>query len=213
MQATADVAQNHVGRRGFHGHVSRRIARLFERRGGRTPTLLPALLICLLVASGQGVSVAQMSHAAAAAPAQTDAQKAFERLKTLAGSWQGSGMGIGAVNLTIRATSTGHAVLHEVTGAGRPDDPITMFYVEGERLLLTHYCDAGNRPRMEGKLSPDGKTIDFSFVDISGGTQRGYMSRAVFNIVDADRHTEGWAYVLPDGRQVQTPVVEFTRKK
>ncbi|MFL6228934.1 MAG: hypothetical protein ACJ741_09150 [Pyrinomonadaceae bacterium] len=122
-------------------------------------------------------------------------------------------MGIGTVNLTIRVTSTGNAVLHEVTGAGRPDDPITVFYVEGERLLLTHYCDAGNRPRMGGKMSPDGKTIDFTFVDISGSTQKGYMSRAVLGMIDADHHTEAWAYVLPDGRQLQTPPVEFTRKK
>ena len=212
MRDTVNVARKDSVREKSSQHARRFGARPSGRFMVRARTALPALLICLLAQAGFGPAVAQMSHTAAA-PAQTDAQKAFERLKTLAGSWQGSVMGIGAVNFTIRVTSSGNAILHEATGAGRPDDPITMFYVEGERLLLTHYCDAGNRPRMEGKMSPDGKTIEFTLVDISGSTQRGYMSHVVINIIDADHHTEGSTWVLPGGRQFQTPPIECTRTK
>src|SRR5438045_9783179 len=106
---------------------------------------------------------------------QSDAQKAFEKLKTLAGSWQGSVMGM-SVQMTIRVTSRGNAILHEATSSGMPDNPITMIYVDGDRLFLTHYCDSGNRPRMEGKLSPDGNSVEFNLVDITGSTQRGFMT-------------------------------------
>ena len=109
--------------------------------------------------------------------------------------------------LTIRVTSSGNAILHEATGAGRPDNPITMFYVDQEggreaRLLLTHYCDSGNRPRMVGKVSQDGKAVEFDFLDVAGSTQRGMMNHAVFTMIDANHHSEAWAYTLPGKKPI-----------
>jgi len=126
---------------------------------------------------------------------QSDAQKAFEMMKTMAGSWDGSIVGL-STHITIRVTSSGNAILHEATGP-RPDNPITMFYVDGDRLLLTHYCDAGNRPRMVGKISPDGKTVEFDFLDVAGSMQYGHMHHAVFTFLDANHHIEDWTYMLP----------------
>ena len=85
---------------------------------------------------------------------------ALEKLKTLAGSWQGSVMGMTA-QATIRVTSKDNAVLHEMMSSAMPDNPITMIYVDGDRLLLTHYCDSGNRPRIEGKISIGVVPFDF----------------------------------------------------
>ena len=81
------------------------------------------------------------------------------------------------INFTIRAASSGTAILHEgnTSGGGPPNHEITMFYLDGDRLLATHYCDAGNRSRLEGKMSPDGKTIEFSFLDVAGSTRGGYL--------------------------------------
>ncbi|MGH9763489.1 MAG: hypothetical protein ACREAC_21870, partial [Blastocatellia bacterium] len=158
MQATVNFTHNNARRGESHNDPSHHTARLFKRFGRRVPTLLPALLICLLAPLGQGMTSAQMSHSTNAA-APSEAQKAFEKMKAMVGSWQGSIMGI-SVNITIRVTSSGNAILHEATGDARPDDPITMFYLDGDRLLLTHFCDSGNRPRMEGKMSPDGKTVE-----------------------------------------------------
>jgi hypothetical protein len=211
MQATVNFAQTNAERGGSHDDVNSRITRFFKRFGARVPTLLPALLICLFVPVGHGTSVAQTSSHPTNAAAPSDAQKAFEKMKTLAGSWQGTVMGM-PVNITIRVTSTGNAILHEASGGGRPDDPITMFYVDGERLLATHYCDAGNRPRWEGKMSPDGKTIEFSFVDISGSTQKGYMSHTAFTITDANHHTVEMTYTLPGDKSLQARF-ELTRTK
>ncbi|MFL6245295.1 MAG: hypothetical protein ACJ74H_04670 [Thermoanaerobaculia bacterium] len=146
--------------------------------------------------------------------AESDAQKSFEKLKTLAGSWDGAVTTIPKtpsidgkeMHVSLRVTSMGNTLMHEMTGAGRPDDPITMLYLDDDRLALTHYCDAGNRPRMAGTVSEDGKTIEYQFVDVAGSTQYGHMHGAVFTFVDADHHSEEWTFMLPGGKSVRAHV-------
>jgi hypothetical protein len=149
-------------------------------------------ILIILVATAAVASPQQMPPKTASA--QSDAKKAFEKLKTLAGSWEGSIMGM-PVQVTIRVTSSGNAILHEGTSSGMKDNPITMLYVDSDRLLLTHYCDSGNRPRMQGKLSPDGKTVTFDFLDVSGNAQRFLMHDAAFTLIDANHHIEEWTYI------------------
>ncbi|HKY29237.1 MAG TPA: hypothetical protein VJM12_14960 [Pyrinomonadaceae bacterium] len=134
-------------------------------------------------------------------------------MKTLAGSWQGTVMGM-SINVTIRAASSGTAILHEATaGGGRPPDhEITMFYVDGDRLVATHYCDAGNRQRFEGKVSPDGKSVEFSLLDVAGGTQRGFVKRMGFSMIDANHHTIELTFIMPDGKSIEARG-EFQRTK
>ena len=145
-----------------------------------------------------------------AAFAQSDAKQSFTKLKALAGTWEGKVATVPPspeiegkpMQVTLRVTSMGNALMHEMTGGGRPDDPITMFYLDGDRLLLTHYCDAGNRPRMEAKASPDGKTVEFEFLDVAGSTQYGHMHHAVITFVDATHHTEDWTFTLKGDKHV-----------
>src|ERR1700730_11841190 len=113
-----------------------------EEKGEPMRTLT---LLIILVAAAPVVLTQEMPMPKTSGP-QSDAQKAFEKLKTLAGSWEGSSMGMSS-HITIHVIPSGIAFLHEATGPGGPANPITMFYVDGDRLLLTHYCDAGNRPR------------------------------------------------------------------
>ena len=178
------------------------------------PILQPVLLICMLVSMAGAQSNAQRPVANPTNPATSSAaQKSFEKMKALVGSWQGTVMGM-SINFTIRLASSGTAILHEGNAAGGPvpDHEITMFYLDGDRLLATHYCDAGNRSRMEGKLSPDGKKIDFSFLDVSGGTRRGFLRDIGFTIIDADRHTVELTFIMPDGKPIQARG-EFQRTK
>jgi hypothetical protein len=141
-----------------------------------------------------------------AAVAQSDAQKSFDKMKSLAGSWEGRVTTVPTtpemegkvMQVTLRTTSMGNALLHEMTGAGRPDDPITMFYLENDRLMLTHYCDAGNRPRMTAKASPESKTIDFDFLDVIGNMQYGHMHHAAFTLIDPNHHIEEWTFMAGD---------------
>lgn len=173
-------------------------------------TLMPMLLICLLAPAA---IVFAQDNPPKSASAQSDAKKAFEKLKTLTGSWQGTVMGM-SVNVTIRLASSGTAILHEATGDGKrpPNHEITMFYVDGDRLLATHFCDGGNRVRWEGKMSPDGKRIEFSFLDVAGGTRGGLAKDMVFTMIDADEHAIVLNFITPDGKSVDVRG-EFQRTK
>ncbi len=145
---------------------------------------------------------------------KSDAQKSFDLLKTLAGSWEGRVTTVPQAaevegklaQVSLRVTSRGNAFVHEMSIAGIPDHPVTMFYLDSDRLLLTHYCDAGNRPRMVGKVSPDGKAVEFEFVDLSGGNQYGHMHHAVFTFIDANHHTEDWTYMMPEDKPMHAHV-------
>lgn len=147
-----------------------------------------------------------------ASVAQSDAAKAFDKLKNLAGSWKGSIMNI-PINFTIRSASSGTAILHEgTTEKGPPDHEITMFYVEGDKLLAIHFCDGGNRARFEGKLSPDGSSIVFTFLDVTGSTKGGLVKKMVFNFFDGNKHAVEFTFVMPDGKPIDLKG-EFLRAK
>jgi hypothetical protein len=150
--------------------------------------------------------------------AQSAAEKSFDSLKALAGSWEGpvttipkmAEMGDNTLtDISLRVTSRGNALVHEMKAAGTADDParydhpVTMLYLDSDRLLLTHYCDAGNRPRMVATASPDAKKVEFDFLDLSGGTQYGHMHHAVFTVIDANHHTEDWTYMMPGDKPVR----------
>jgi len=167
-------------------------------------------LLIILVATAVVGLPQEMPMPKTAGP-PSDAQKAFDIMKTLTGSWEGTIMGL-STHITIRVTSSGNAIMHEATGPGRPDNPITMFYLDGDRLLLTHYCDAGNRPRMVGRISPDGKAVEFDFLDVSGNTQRGMMNHMVFTVIDANHHSEAATYALPGNKSMVGQFV-LTRTK
>ena len=171
-----------------------------------------------VVLSLPAVALAQSeAHKAPNPVAPSGAEKSFDALKTLAGQWQGPvkmeppqpDMGDQRnIHVSLRVTSRGNALVHEMFDPGKADDParydhpVTMLYLDGDRLLLTHYCDAGNRPRMVARTSPDGKTVEFDFLDLSGGNQYGHMYHAVFTIVDANHHTEDWTYMMPGDKRV-----------
>jgi hypothetical protein len=145
-----------------------------------------------------------------AAPGLSDAQKSFETMKSLAGEWEGPvtvadmpEMSGAKMHLSLRITSRGNAIVHEFQEAGTPldptkyDHPVTMLYLDGDQLTLVHYCDAGNRPRMTGKMSPDGRIVEFELKDISGTTEH-HMHHSVFTIIDANHHTEDWTFMMED---------------
>ncbi len=142
--------------------------------------------------------------AATAAFAQTDAQKAFTAIKGMPGTWESKAPDGRVLQVSFKVTAGGSAVMSEILGQG-PEDMITMFHLDGpQRLLMTHYCGAGNQPRMQASLSPDGKTISFNFIDATNlaTPDAGHMQRMVLTLLDENHHTEEWTF-LDHGKETK----------
>jgi hypothetical protein len=138
-----------------------------------------------------------MALAAASALAQTDAQEAFNTIKSMPGTWESKAPDGRTLQVTFKVVSGGSAVMSEIMGTG-PEDMISMFNLDGpNRLLLTHYCGAGNQPRMQAAVSPDGKIFTFTFVDATNlaTPDAGHMQRMVLTVLDENHHTEEWTFI------------------
>jgi hypothetical protein len=133
--------------------------------------------------------------------AQSDARKTFDQLKTLSGNWEGKASNGKDLKVTFRPTSGGSALMSEILG---DEDMITMFHMDNNRVLATHYCGAGNQPRMQASMSPDGKTITFTFVDATNlaTPKSGHMNTLVITMPDADHHSEDWTFAA-DGKEMK----------
>ncbi len=148
-----------------------------------------------------------------AAVAEPNSQKSFDMLKTFSGTWEGKNTQGQPVQVSYRMTGGGSALMSEImaTEMGKHEDMISMFHMDGDRLLLTHYCAAGNQPRMVATLSPDGKSVMFDFLDATNLTEHtGHMHRVIFSMVDANHHTEEWHFIQ-DGKEI-VELFDLTRK-
>ena len=135
--------------------------------------------------------------------AQSNAQKTFDTLKALAGNWEGKNNQGQTLRVSFRETAGGSALLSEIHGQG-PENMISMIHLDGDRLLMTHYCGAGNQPRMRATLVPEGKSVIFDFIDATNlaSADAGHMNHVVFAMPDADHHTEEWTF-LDHGKEMK----------
>jgi hypothetical protein len=160
---------------------------------------LPLLMLITATAALAQTALAQTTLG------QTSAQKSFDQLKSLSGSWEGKNSEGKPLRVNFRDTAGGSAVMSEIVGEGH-EDMISMFHLDGpNRLMITHYCGAGNQPRMVAATSPDGKTITFNFLDATNlaAPDDGHMQRVVFTIIDATHHTEDWTFAAGQGKEMK----------
>ena len=141
------------------------------------------------------------------APAPADPKGAFARLKSLAGEWQGSvGKPDGpATTVIYRVTANGNTVM-ETLFPGSDHEMISMYHLDGPELVLTHYCAAGNQPRM--KFSPEKSSATNLVFDFTGGTnldpaKDGHIHNGRIRLSGEDRLQADWVFHA-DGKAAGT---------
>jgi hypothetical protein len=149
-----------------------------------------------------------------ASRAGSGGSEAFEKLKALVGHWESTGAKDKST-LDIELTGGGTAVLersHE-TVDGKAVEMTTVYYLDGDKVRLTHYCMAGNQPTMQGTFDATAKTIKFDFVGATNlkSANDGHMHHAVYTFVDNDHVKMAWTF-RKDQKDTFTEDVTYARK-
>jgi hypothetical protein len=173
--------------------------------GLNTITLLAGVLT--LAITPATVVVAQSGRAPHQSLDHTSALTAFERIKKLEGTWRSRSTKGWEERQQFRLIAKGTAVASQSMpvpsvdaskGDTAPDAPmLTVFHMDGDHLLLTHYCEAGNQPRMLATALEDGgRTVRFAFLDATNMASRttGHMHAVVITFVDDHHFDEQWSW-------------------
>ena len=124
--------------------------------------------------------------------------EAFAQLKTLVGHWEEQKASEHKATLDIELTSGGTTLLEKfhMVEQGKPVEMITMYYLDGGQIKLTHYCMAGNQPTMRGTYAPEAKTLTFDFENATNlkSANDGHMHHAVYKFIDNDHFQTTWTF-------------------
>jgi hypothetical protein len=143
---------------------------------------------------------------------KTKSEQAFDRLASLKGEWNGEIDGAKA-RLIYTLTANGSALMEEF----RPEKGpvmITMFTIDGDHLIATHYCSAKNQPQMETPTITDAqKPLEFSLVRVTGlKSPDDFHNTGLMVIQDDNDHlTQKWSY-LHKGKTGKN-IFHFTRAR
>jgi hypothetical protein len=169
---------------------------------------IASFCVTLLLASCVCLSADDLAKTKQASPE-------FERMKTLVGTWKGKAdMGQGPIEMTMqyRLLAAG-SVLEERVFAGTPNEMVTMYFDQGGKLALTHYCMMGNRPAMLLKSS-DPRTLKFDFDKTCGinPAKESHMHALTITFDDADTITTNCKAMI-DGKETDEHPTTLTRVK
>lgn len=155
-------------------------------------------LLCAQAMAQALTPSAQPDAAPAAAPvrARASAAEVFGQLGTLIGEWKGTFVNGGEHRLTYRL-SAGGSVLVETWALAPGRESMTLYHLDGDELLATHYCPQGNQPRLRWVPGNDDGRLSFvlkdgSNLDLPGSAHQHSMW---LQLHDSNAYTRSETYV------------------
>ncbi len=137
----------------------------------------------------------------------------FEKMKSLVGEWKGTSMDKKPAMATYTLVSDNSALMERLT-MGSESEMVTMYYPDGDRLMMTHYCSAHNQPRMRSQtVFGEIKNITFDFVDATNlsSPDAGHMKKLVVTFADRDHFTQEWTWTQEGTEKAE--IINFERMK
>ena len=138
---------------------------------------------------------------------------AFDKLKALEGDWEGVRYDDQAVELSYRLMSNGSALVETLKSANEPS-MVTVYHLNGDKVMMTHYCSVGNQPRMVANGSSGSQNeINFEFLDVTNmkSSSDGHMVGLKFIFEDQDHFKQVWTW--SEGDKQAPGTFEFKRRK
>ena len=126
---------------------------------------------------------------------KTKSEQAFDRLTSLKGEWKGEPDGV-KTTLIYTVTADGSVLMEQCRPEGGPE-MITMFTVDGDHLIATHYRAAKNQPQMVTSAITDAqKPLAFSLARITGLKSPDDFHNTGLTVIQEDNNhlTQEWSY-------------------
>ena len=164
-------------------------------------SLVPAVLIMATAMSGDPTPRGTSESAAA-----------FKQLTSLVGEWQAIQDSV-PIKETYMLTANGTVLMSE-TKPANSEAMITMFTVDGDHLIATHYCSAGNQPQMATGTAGDlAKGVTFSLERVTGmkTPDDWHNTGLTLMLDDKDHMTQRWTYLYKG--KTGTTTFHYARKK
>lgn len=165
--------------------------------------------------NGPDLTMTQPPEAKVPPAADALARETFEKLKDLQGRWEGNlvapGGQVSDVISEFRVTAEGHAVIERGI-IGDPMETTTVYYMDRGVLRVTHYCAAGNQPRMYLNSSTSPERLAFSFDGVTNIDEAGdfHMRLRWIEVADDTELTVQWEGVR-DGRILPAGPIQMRR--
>jgi len=138
----------------------------------------------------------------------------FEALRGLEGSWEKDQPGPdGKPSIITFHVMAGGSIVAETMFPGTPHEMLNTYHMDGETLMMTHYCAQGVQPRMK-LVSNENGTMKFEFFDgtnLKAHESEGRMG-ALELTVKGDTLTENWGFVK-DGKVAGNTTFTMRRKQ
>lgn len=126
-----------------------------------------------------------------------EAKELFNRIARLEGRWRGKSTKGWTDEVKVNAIAGRSAVVFDSFDAHQDERMLTLFTMDGDELVLTHFCAAGNQPRLRAEqVSIDGTTVWFRFVEGGNMASRdlGHMDALRLSFRPDGGFTEQWTW-------------------
>ena len=154
-------------------------------------------------------------HAKPAAPGGEKSRKAFEHLKNLSGDWEGKSTKGWTERISYRVIAGGSCLMDLSYGAHPNEWMASMIHMDGDRLMLTHYCVAKNQPRLVAtEIADDLSSISFTYLDATNlpSRDKGHMDKCLIRFDGKDKFFSRWTW-YQDGKESWMEDIEHRRIK
>jgi hypothetical protein len=133
-------------------------------------------------------------------------ETAFETFKGFGGKWAiRSGQKTLPIEMTYESGSKGSIVTEQF------GKELSVFYRDGQSLLMTHFCNAGNQPRLRLRENTRPGVFDFQMFDITNlqSADADHVERVVYRI--SDDKTIDLEIIWKNGKSAESEKYTLTR--
>ncbi len=140
---------------------------------------------------------------------------AFERYKAMAGRWAGESSAGWKDEVRFETIARDSVVMKTSLFDAHPGETmVTMLHMHEGQLMLTHYCVAGNQPRLVAtEINADASELTFTYRDGTGLASRdqGHMDKAVIHFGEDGSYRTRWTW-FQDGAESWMEEIRLDRQ-